>query len=170
MFWFNFLAQPAILTLPYESTKVCIKVYSSVGVVGLDTGTLKCLICRYGTRSCCHIQKFNDLVTSNDQSVPDLEYELAEKANSYYGHASSYVYVLTPVSHSKIQFEMSETTSKALCLGYQNALNKVNGVYELVPYDNCANCERISCQRLLEVEAPLFNRSNPLLCKGLFLI
>ena len=155
--------------LPFDNSKLCIRDAASVGVVGIQASVLGCFVCKFGSRNCSHVQSLRELITANDESLPDAAYDLFEMSQNETKSAET-VYSLKPTSRERIDFDIPKTVAKVISDGYINHLAMEGSILVLDSGElSCLHCGaelRIAEGR----KVPLFIRTNILECKGYCLI
>lgn len=158
-----------VLVLPFDNSKLCIRGTSSVGVVGIQASVLRCFVCKFGSRNCCHVQSLRELIAENDESLPDAAYDLFEISQNQTKSATT-AYSLKPKSTERIDFDIAKATAKIISDGYINHLAMEGSILVLDSGELiCLHCGA----ELLITEGhkvPLFIRTDIIECKGNCLI
>ena len=158
-----------VLILPFDNSKLCIRSTASVGVVGVQASVLRCFVCKFGSRNCCHVQSFRELIAENDESLPDAAYDLFEMSQNQTKSATT-TYSLKPKSTEKIDFDIPKATAKIVSDGYINHLVMEGSI--LVLDSGQMICLHSGAELFIAEgrKVPLFIRTNILECKGNCLI
>ncbi len=161
--------QTEIIELPYDQSKICVRIDENIGFVGIEMGKLKCYTCRFNTSKCCHVLHVKSATDSENSYVPNVAYDIVSKQGEEWKPTS--FKLQEPVSKLRVPFQLTPQLAKKLSTDFAQFLESDVDVYILKPQQTtCTVCG--SCLKTTEdtILVPLFNRIRQLQCKGRYLL